>query len=180
MSLFLLTPNGAESLHLVTSVWCVNEPIKPPVCLLSVEWLDLSSAVTRTRKMRNGNKTDAVPLPRWCLSRSQFLDLMDTIDKQREEIARSDKWVVFLNAFCSLVPESGPLHFLAEVTDLFSFPFLCLPPLHAGCVQHESASCRKHWMSSTLLWIHWKPSMKEENLCLPTVLCCLGSAGQSC
>jgi len=36
----------------MTSFRCANEPVKPPVCLFSIEWLDLYSAVARKDEKR--------------------------------------------------------------------------------------------------------------------------------
>lgn len=162
----------------MTSVWHAKEPFKPPVWFLSREWLDLSPAVIRKRKLRHKSASSWWgSFSHWCSPCSQFLDLMDTIDKQREEIARSGRWVEFLSAFCFLIAKSGPSHFLTEISHIF-FPLS--PSPNAGYLRDESASCRKHWRNSTLLWIHWKPSMEEKNVNLLSAQCCVGSAEQSC
>lgn len=110
----------------MTSVWHAKEPFKSPVCFLSREWPDLSPAVIRKRKLRHISAWSwCSSFSHWCSPCSQFLDLMDTIDKQREEIARSGRWVEFLSAFCFLIAELGPSHFLTEISHIF---FLSLPP----------------------------------------------------
>lgn len=86
------------------------------------EWLDLSSAFTRKKHMKNVNASGwCSSFPYWCLPCSQFLDMMDTIDRQKEEITKSGRWVLFLSAFCSSIAELSPLHFLPKTTHL-SFP----------------------------------------------------------
>jgi len=67
-------------------------PFKPALWFLPREWLELSPAVIRKRKLTNINASSwGSSFFHGCVPCSQFLDLMDTIDKQREEIARSGR-----------------------------------------------------------------------------------------